>query len=113
MRRALASIRRSINLDSRLVLCLFRFGGIFWPCKPGLEPLGRAAGVCGTHDGTADGDPRGARFQHAIEVFSVIPPMANQGSAVVLAASRTTTSPASSGSENSLVGLGKTGPTPR
>ena len=44
---------------------------------------------------------------------SVIPPMANQGRFVVSAAAWTKARPASSGSENSLVALGKTGPTPR
>ena len=43
---------------------------------------------------------------------SVIPPMANQGMFVVSAAACTKARPASSGSENSLVALGKTGPTP-
>ena len=62
----LATGRERSVLECHIILGIAVASG-----EAGFEPLCGAAGTVGTHDGRADGDPRGARFEHAIEVFFV------------------------------------------
>ncbi len=82
--------------------------------KAGFEPLRGAAGTVGAHDGRADGDPSGSRFEDAIEIVFIDSANGEPRQAPSSQLARPTkVKPASSGSAKSLVGLEKTGPTPK